>query len=299
MAVDPAIARTDMATVGPGRRPSRPDAAQVGTNQASIAHRLQEQALSSNDQGGVAPLAAPDFYYPTDSTGTGKTAGEPVDPYLGTRMSHAEQQELDVASLQELHSQSGPEVVRTVTSLRSVQSKHFKVVTWNVHTAQDLAGPVSDDPYEDPSYPPSWSTCRRWLITVIVITACTCGTTASSLTNTGEKNLMHQLHISREVTTLGVTTFLTGLGMGIMWAPFSEFYGRRMIYILSLLAFALLNFPVAFANNPAVFFVFRFFTGLAVSSFGTYAARSHAALGTVLPSTDMLCTSIGRGRHCH
>lgn len=47
-----------------------------------------------------------------------------------------------------------------------------------------------------------------------------------------------------------------------------------MIYIVFFGFFILLNFPVAFANNPAVFFIFRFFTGLCTSAFLSVAGGS-------------------------
>lgn len=47
-----------------------------------------------------------------------------------------------------------------------------------------------------------------------------------------------------------------------------------MIYIIFFGFFVLLNFPVAFANNPAVFFIFRFLTGVCTSAFLSVAGGS-------------------------
>mgnify|MGYP000100127258 CR=1 FL=1 len=59
---------------------------------------------------------------------------------------------------------------------------------------------------------------------------------------------------------------------------FSQFYGRRPIYLVSFGAFALLGLPVAFANNPAVFFIFRFITGFLGSAFLSVAGGTVADL---------------------
>lgn len=236
----------------------------AGTNEASIAHRLRSQPTLA-DAEADAPVKAPEFRYPSEAGDNDQATISAPD--LEQQLSHAQQQELDYASLQE-HHQRGADLARTVTTLTSTTEK-FKVVSWNVRTPEDSVATVSADPYDDPGFPPSWSKARRWFIVLVIVTCCTCGTSASSLTTTGTKNLENQLHISREVTILGVTCFLTGLGIGpIFFGPLSEFYGRKNIYIISLTAYILLNFPVAFANNPAVFFIFRFLDAFVVSSFG-------------------------------
>ena len=44
--------------------------------------------------------------------------------------------------------------------------------------------------------------------------------------------LEKEFHISQEVATVGLTTYVLGLGLGPMFlSPLSEFYGRRTIYL--------------------------------------------------------------------
>lgn len=69
---------------------------------------------------------------------------------------------------------------------------------------------------------------------------------------------------------------MTGLGIGPLFlGPFSEAYGRRPIYLISLLAFTFLQFPVAFANNAPVYLVFRFLVGVSGSAFLSVAGGQY------------------------
>ncbi|PWN32616.1 MFS general substrate transporter [Meira miltonrushii] len=127
----------------------------------------------------------------------------------------------------------------------------------------------------DPSNPATFSNLKKWWIIAVISTTSTMVTCASSVVSTGYQGIEMDLHVSHEVAILGLSLFVLGLGSGpIFLAPFSEFYGRRPVYLLSLTAFFLLGFPVAFANNPAVFFIFRYLTGFAGSAFLSVAGGS-------------------------
>lgn len=81
--------------------------------------------------------------------------------------------------------------------------------------------------------------------------------------------------ISQEVAILTVSLFVLGLSMGpLLLGPSSELWGRNRVYYASLGAFFLLNFPVAFADNAAVHFIFRFLTAFAGSAFLSVAGGS-------------------------
>ena len=88
---------------------------------------------------------------------------------------------------------------------------------------------------------------------------------------------------SREVATVGLTTFVLGLAIGpMLLAPLSEvcivvkrimlrreadkirskFYGRRPVYIGSFLLFLIWLIPCAVAQNIATEIIGRFFDGL-------------------------------------
>ena len=65
-----------------------------------------------------------------------------------------------------------------------------------------------------------------------------------------EEGISRQFHISKEVTILGVSLFVLGLGLGPLVAgPISEICGRRVVYRVSFGFFFVFMFPVAFAPN--------------------------------------------------
>jgi MFS family permease len=64
---------------------------------------------------------------------------------------------------------------------------------------------------------------------------------------------------SRLAATMGFTTYLLGMGVGgLVLAPMSEMYGRRIVYNLSLAFFSLLVLPCALARSLSVITVVRF-----------------------------------------
>jgi MFS family permease len=94
-------------------------------------------------------------------------------------------------------------------------------------------------------------------------------TCASSMAASTYAGLQRSFHISEEVAILTVSLFVLGLGVGPLFlGPVSEFVGRRIVYLWSLLAFlrklprtvaldwvtplillTVFTIPVALANN--------------------------------------------------
>ena len=83
-----------------------------------------------------------------------------------------------------------------------------------------------------------WSKARKAVTTMIC-----CAVTAMASYAAGEYTpaatyLMHKWHVSRVVYNVGITLFTLGFGIAPMvLAPFSEFNGRRPIFILSGVVF--------------------------------------------------------------
>lgn len=134
------------------------------------------------------------------------------------------------------------------------------------------AGPdefeVTFDGEQDPFNPKNRPTLRKWLIVIIVASSSLCVTFASALYTSTYRQLEKDFHVSQEVATLGLTTFVCGLGLGPMFlSPLSEFYGRRNIYLCAFGMYFIWLIPCAVANNIATMLVVRFFDGLAGSAF--------------------------------
>lgn len=135
-------------------------------------------------------------------------------------------------------------------------------------STDDSSYEVAFSGLDDPDNPKSFSTARKWLITVVVAACSLCVTTNSTIYTFTYGQIIPEFNTSREVATVGLTTFVIGLGLGPLFlAPLSEFFGRRIIYLCAyswILAFII---PCAVAQNIETILVTRFFDGLGASTF--------------------------------
>ncbi|KAG2151542.1 major facilitator superfamily domain-containing protein [Suillus clintonianus] len=135
------------------------------------------------------------------------------------------------------------------------------------------------DPYlvglEPEDNPQNMPLFRRWLAVLIISSASLCVTCASSIAAFTEQGAAQTFHVPHEVTILGISMFVTGLGTGpLLVGPLSEVYGRNAVYEISYALFFIFTFPVVFAPNITVFLVFRFITGFCGSAFLSVAGGS-------------------------
>ena len=73
--------------------------------------------------------------------------------------------------------------------------------------------------------------------------------------------------MSQEAAGLVITLFLLGYCAGpLVFAPLSEFYGRRYVFYVTFLSYFAFNFLCAFAPNFGGLLVGRFFTGTFASA---------------------------------
>ncbi|KDQ64285.1 hypothetical protein JAAARDRAFT_52255 [Jaapia argillacea MUCL 33604] len=121
------------------------------------------------------------------------------------------------------------------------------------------------EPEDDPK---NFSTFRKWVIVLIVSSSALCVTCGSGVAPFTEKGIQRSFDISPIVSILSISLFSEGLAIGpLLLGPISEFYGRNAVYYASYSIFWLSTFPVAFAPNAAVHFIFRFLCGFAGSAF--------------------------------
>ncbi|CAN8104992.1 unnamed protein product [Discula destructiva] len=114
----------------------------------------------------------------------------------------------------------------------------------------------------DPGNPMNFSSARKWLITSVVTTSVLAVTLTSSAYSGSAGPLLIEFNTSKELISLGVSLFVLGFAVGpACWAPLSELYGRRVLFLISH------GFVVAFvaasagANSMATLLVFRFLSG--------------------------------------
>lgn len=79
--------------------------------------------------------------------------------------------------------------------------------------------------------------------------------------------MMKDLHQPQVVVTLGLTTYLCGLGVGaIVVAPLSEMIGRKPVAVVSGIISTCLMIPCGLATSIQELIIVRFFGALASSS---------------------------------
>ncbi|KAF5616984.1 multidrug resistance [Fusarium sp. NRRL 52700] len=135
---------------------------------------------------------------------------------------------------------------------------------------------VEKDPFEvgwdggdnDSLCPRSFHRVKKWLIIIIVSSGSLCVTAASSIYTSTYEQMEDEFGNSREVSIIGLSLFVLGIGLGPMFlGPLSEFYGRRLIYIVSWTLYVIFIIPQAVARNIETVIVSRFLDGFAGSAF--------------------------------
>lgn len=84
----------------------------------------------------------------------------------------------------------------------------------------------------DPDNPRSFSAMKRWYITFMVTMSVLATTLASPAYSGSPEELISHFHISNEIIALGISLFVLGFAIGpAFWAPLSELYGRKILFI--------------------------------------------------------------------
>ncbi|KAH8600045.1 major facilitator superfamily domain-containing protein [Bisporella sp. PMI_857] len=120
---------------------------------------------------------------------------------------------------------------------------------------------VGWDGPSDPAFSRNFPVWWKWLI-VSASSSALCVTCAGSLYTSAYKQLQRDVSCSRIMATLGLSLFL---------GPLSEIYGRKPIYIISMLLFTIWQVPCAVAKNVETGLISRFFGGFAGAAFLTVA----------------------------
>lgn len=119
----------------------------------------------------------------------------------------------------------------------------------------------------DVENPQNWSMARRAYITICVVVLVVNATFASSSPSGCLESISEWFGVSSEAAALTVTLFLLGYCAGpLVFAPLSEFYGRRIIFYVTFLSYIAFNFLCAFAPNFGSLLVGRFLSGTFVSA---------------------------------
>ncbi|KAL8292567.1 hypothetical protein RQP46_001179 [Phenoliferia psychrophenolica] len=107
-----------------------------------------------------------------------------------------------------------------------------------------------------------WSRRKRWLLTILASVIAFTATFASSLPSGGSAQIKADFHASEFSNTLVISVFVLGYAVGpLFWAPLSEVFGRRPVFIGTFSAYTLLIIPCALAPNIGTLIAVRFLGG--------------------------------------
>ncbi|KAI0157219.1 major facilitator superfamily domain-containing protein [Xylariaceae sp. FL1272] len=120
---------------------------------------------------------------------------------------------------------------------------------------------------DDPENPKNWSKAFKWYITMVVAVVCFVVAFASSVVTADIKGVVEEFGVSEEVALLSITLFVVGFGVGpLVFAPLSEVYGRKVIYVTTLFVAVIFIIPGAIAKNITTLLVARAIDGIAFSA---------------------------------
>ncbi|CUM66593.1 uncharacterized protein PRCAT00004262001 [Priceomyces carsonii] len=138
---------------------------------------------------------------------------------------------------------------------------------------------VQFDGIDDKEDSSSMSRWHKWLIVILISLTSLCVTCISSCWSLASENIMRHFNVGHEVSTLGISCYIWGLGTGgIFLSPISEYHGRKMVYILGLGLVVCFQFLTAFCNNLGGVLFGRFMSGFFGSSFMSVASGSFSDL---------------------
>lgn len=127
---------------------------------------------------------------------------------------------------------------------------------------------TEEDPYavtwieQDPRNPMLYSSIKRWCFIILIALAALTVSIDSSAYSGAAAQIMDEFDCSEEVFILGISLFVLGFAVGpILWGPFSEMFGRRVIWIGTYTCFMAFNAGAAGARNIESLLILRFFAG--------------------------------------
>lgn len=140
------------------------------------------------------------------------------------------------------------------------------------HSQEDDAHNVAADLIDfdgpnDPSRPRKWPLRKKIRTTALYSLTTMAATWASACYSAGTRQISQQFHIGTQTATLGTSLFLFGFGVGpLLWAPFSEVYGRKPAVIPQMFIAACFTFGTATAKDVQTIMITRFFAAFFASA---------------------------------
>lgn len=142
------------------------------------------------------------------------------------------------------------------------------IVNWEYEGAG-----TEEDPHvvewlpNDPRNPMTFAKTKKWIMALAVANSVLVVSFCSSAFSGGIQHIMMEFGVSQEIVTLGVSLFVLGFALGpLLWAPFSEMYGRQVVFAGTYFCFMAFNAAVAGSQNIWSVLILRFFAAAFGSS---------------------------------
>lgn len=115
---------------------------------------------------------------------------------------------------------------------------------------------------DDQDNPRLWSSRAKITNVAIIALMAIVSPLASSMFAPGISQIAEDLNTTEQAVIATTTGYVIMLGMGpLVLAPFSETFGRRIVYIVCFSIFALLQIPIAFSPNIGFLIAVRSISG--------------------------------------
>lgn len=122
----------------------------------------------------------------------------------------------------------------------------------------------TDNDKEDPR---KWSQNKKWFITIFLGIVCFDVALGSAIVTGDIEGPMKTFGVSQEVIILTITLFVLGFGFGpLLFAPLSEEFGRKPIYVITLFIAVIFIIPCGDAKNIGTLLVCRLIDGFFFSA---------------------------------
>jgi len=157
------------------------------------------------------------------------------------------------ADLREYTEETADGIIPKRTISRATgQEEEYELVTFKV---------------DDPENPKNWSKPFKWYCTMVVALTCFVVAFCSSVITADLEGPAERFHVSSEVSLLTISVFVVGFGVGpLAFAPFSELFGRRPVYAITMGLAVIFVIPCAVSQNIATLIVCRLIDGIAFSA---------------------------------
>jgi hypothetical protein len=215
----------------------------------------------------------------TSSFDSEKRENSPTSHTSHTSHSNSSHDSINSDPLSPLEHALTPDLRTDAEALSAPYITYTKTGTSIVTTGSRLPSFEVDFTADDPDDPRNWPLWYRGMIIGFVSFSTWTVVLYSTSYTSSMPGMMEEFHETSEpVATLGVTMYLFGLAVGsLILAPLSEVYGRRPVYIGSLLFFCLMVLPCALATSLSEVLVVRFFGyGRLISPFPSKLIRFSA-----------------------